>query len=217
MTHSRDVNQPAIEAFNLTKIYMAGNTEVVAMNDVSLCVERGEVVALLGPSGAGKSTLLTAIGLINPPTRGRINIGGVPVLEAVRPMVDLREFRRKHLGFIFQKANLIPFLTAVENIQVALEINDTPPRAARRQILNIEEPPRLSVRVTDAPQLFLRGGRGIQYDIQQSSDLRSWASVSSISVTNLNGFALIPLPELPESKPHFFRAQGLVRTNVRAH
>jgi putative ABC transport system ATP-binding protein len=104
---------------------------------VSLAVARGEVVALLGPSGAGKSTLLTAIGLINPPTSGRIVIGGQPVLEADRALVDLRAFRRQHLGFIFQKANLIPFLNAVENVQVAMEINDMPPRAARRRALEL--------------------------------------------------------------------------------
>lgn len=128
---------PAIEAFNLTKIYGSGNTEVIAMNDVSLRVERGEVVALLGPSGAGKSTLLTAVGLINSPTRGRIVIGGVPVLDADRPLVDLRSFRRQHLGFVFQKANLIPFLTAIENVQVALEINDLGPRAARQRAFEL--------------------------------------------------------------------------------
>ena len=128
---------PAIEAFNLTKIYGSGNTEVVAMNDVSLRVARGEVVALLGPSGAGKSTLLTAVGLINPPTAGRIVIGGVPVLEANHALVDLRAFRRKHLGFIFQKANLIPFLKAVENVQIAMEINDVAPRAARLRAMEL--------------------------------------------------------------------------------
>ena len=68
-----DSSTPAIVAENLTKVYGSGNTEVVAMNDVSLRVARGEVIALLGPSGAGKSTLLTAIGLINPPTAGRIS------------------------------------------------------------------------------------------------------------------------------------------------
>jgi putative ABC transport system ATP-binding protein len=128
---------PAIEAFNLTKIYGSGNTEVVAMDDVSLRVARGEVVALLGPSGAGKSTLLTAVGLINPPTAGRIVIGGVPVLEADHALVDLCAFRRKHLGFIFQKANLIPFLNAVENVQIAMEVNDVAPRAARQRALEL--------------------------------------------------------------------------------
>jgi putative ABC transport system ATP-binding protein len=132
-----DSSTPAIEAFNLTKVYGSGNTEVVAMNDVSLRVARGEVVALLGPSGAGKSTLLTAVGLINPPTAGRIVIGGVSVLEADRALVDLRAFRRKHLGFIFQKANLIPFLKAVENVQIAMEVNDVAPRAARQRAMEL--------------------------------------------------------------------------------
>ena len=137
MTNPAPNTIPAIEAFNLTKVYGSGNTEVVAMKDVSLSVARGEVVALLGPSGAGKSTLLTAIGLINPPTAGRIVIGGQPVMEADRALVDLRAFRRQHLGFIFQKANLIPFLNAAENVQVAMEINDMPPRAARQRALEL--------------------------------------------------------------------------------
>ena len=128
---------PAIVAENLTKVYGSGNTEVVAMKDVSLRVERGEVIALLGPSGAGKSTLLTAIGLINPPTSGRIHIGGELVMDADRAKVDLREFRRRHLGYVFQKANLIPFLSAVENVQVALEINDTPASAAHKRAMEL--------------------------------------------------------------------------------
>jgi putative ABC transport system ATP-binding protein len=128
---------PAIEAVALTKIYGRGNTEVAALRGVDLSVARGEVVALLGPSGAGKSTLLTAIGLINPPTSGRIIIGGVPVLDGPSALVDLRAFRREHLGFVFQKANLIPFLTALQNVQVALEINDVPSAAARRRALEL--------------------------------------------------------------------------------
>ena len=66
---------PAIEARGLTTIYGSGNTEVLAMRDVTLTVNRGGVVALLGPSGSGKSTVLTAIGLINPPTAGQAAIG----------------------------------------------------------------------------------------------------------------------------------------------
>jgi putative ABC transport system ATP-binding protein len=124
-------------ADKLTKIYGSGNTEVMAMQDVTLHVARGEVVALLGPSGAGKSTLLTAIGLINPPTSGRIYIGGDLVMEADEPRVDLRKFRRRHLGFVFQKANLIPFLNARENVQVALEINDVSRRAARKRAMEL--------------------------------------------------------------------------------
>ncbi len=127
----------AIEVVNLTKVYGSGNTEVVALKDVSLRVGRAEVMALLGPSGAGKSTLLTAIGLINPPSAGSIYIDGKLVMEADRPWVDLRAFRRRHIGFVFQKANLIPFLNALQNVQVVMEINDIPPREARRRAMDL--------------------------------------------------------------------------------
>lgn len=130
---------PGVEATGLTKIYGHGNTEVVAVKDVTLRVARGEIVALLGPSGAGKSTLLTAMALINPPTSGQIHIGGQLVMDGARALVDLRAFRRQHLGFVFQKANLIPFLNARENVQVALEVNDVPPRAARERAMELLE------------------------------------------------------------------------------
>jgi len=137
VTNAAIATSPALEAIDLTKVYGSGNTEVVAMKDVSLSVARGEVVALLGPSGAGKSTLLTALGLINPPTSGRIFIAGTPVMDADRALVDLRAFRRQHLGFVFQKANLIPFLNAAENVQVALEVNDVPRRTARERAVEL--------------------------------------------------------------------------------
>jgi putative ABC transport system ATP-binding protein len=130
---------PGVEATRLTKVYGHGNTEVVAVKDVTLRVARGEIVALLGPSGAGKSTLLTAMALINPPTSGQIHIGGQLVMDGARALVDLRAFRRQHLGFVFQKANLIPFLNARENVQVALEVNDVPPRAARERAMELLE------------------------------------------------------------------------------
>jgi putative ABC transport system ATP-binding protein len=152
------LDPPAIEAFNLTKVYGSGNTEVVAMKDVSLSVARGEVIALLGPSGAGKSTLLAAIGLINPPTAGRIVIGGQPVMEADRALVDLRAFRRQHLGFIFQKANLIPFLNALENVQVAMEINDVTPRLAHQRALELLEYLGVADRAKNLPDA-LSGGQ----------------------------------------------------------
>ncbi len=149
---------PAIEVSGLTKVYGSGNTEVVAMREVDLRVARGEVVALLGPSGAGKSTLLTAMGLINPPTSGRIIIGGVAVQEGPQPLVELRAFRRHHLGFVFQKANLIPFLSAVQNVQVALEINDVPPRKARQRALELLDYLGVADRAGNLPEA-LSGGQ----------------------------------------------------------
>lgn len=129
----------AIETRGLTKVYGSGNTEVVALRDAAVTVRRGEVVALLGPSGSGKSTFLTAVGLINPPTSGQILIGGVLVMDGPLPLVNLRSFRRKHIGFVFQKSNLIPFLSAIENVQVALELNGTGSSGARRRALQLLE------------------------------------------------------------------------------
>jgi len=152
-------NHPAaVEAIGLTKIYGSGNTEVVAMKDVSVSLARGEVVALLGPSGAGKSTFLTAIGLINPPTSGRIAIGGEPVMDGDRALVDVRTYRRQHLGFVFQKANLIPFLNAMENVAVAMEINDVTPRAARKRAMELMDYLGVADRAKNLPDA-LSGGQ----------------------------------------------------------
>lgn len=127
----------AVEAVGLTKVYGSGNTEVQALRGVDLSLSRGEVIALLGPSGAGKSTLLGIVGLVIPPTAGRITMAGKPVVEDGRFVVDVRSFRRQHMGFVFQKANLIPFLSAAENVQIALEINDQPPRVAKQRAMDL--------------------------------------------------------------------------------
>jgi putative ABC transport system ATP-binding protein len=123
----------AIATCALKKVYGEGNTEVVAMQDASVSVSKGEVVALLGPSGAGKSTFLTAVGLINPPTSGQIWIGGKLVMDGPEAMTDVRAFRRRHIGYVFQKSNLIDFLNAKENVQIAMELNGLSHRAAGRR------------------------------------------------------------------------------------
>jgi len=127
----------AIETRLLTKVYGSGHTEVVAMREASLTVGRAQCVALIGPSGAGKSTFLTAVGLINPPTSGRIAIGGQLVMDGPRALTNPTAFRRRHIGYISQKTNLIRFLTARENVQVALELNGESPRAGRRRALEL--------------------------------------------------------------------------------
>ena len=129
----------AIEARSVTKVYGSGDTEVVALQDASLRVRRGEVVALLGPSGAGKSTLLTALGLINPPTSGQIFIGGKCVLDGPKALANLRTYRRRRIGYVFQASNLIPFLTARENVQLAMEIDGWSRRVAGRRAMDLLE------------------------------------------------------------------------------
>jgi len=157
MNAAPDTNAPAVEVEHLRKVYGSGNTEVVAIRDASLQVNRGEIVGMLGPSGSGKSTLLTAMALINPPTSGRITIGGTPVLDGPRALVDLRAFRRRHLGFVFQKANLIPFLTAMENVRIALEINDAAPSSAKRRARELLDELGVGARANNFPDA-LSGG-----------------------------------------------------------
>jgi len=124
------MNATVIRAEALRKVYGKGDTELVALRDVSIAAERGEVAALLGPSGSGKSTLLTALGFLNLPERGRIWIDERLVVADGRALTDLAAVRRTSVGFVFQKANLIPFLTARENVLLALQLNDQVGRAA---------------------------------------------------------------------------------------
>ena len=148
----------AVEARNLTKVYGQGNTEVVAMRDVTFTVRRGEVAALLGPSGAGKSTLLTTVGLINPPTSGQVAINGDLVMDGAQSKTNLTRFRRNHIGFVFQKSNLIPFLTALENVKVALEINGWASKPAKKKSLELLDYLGLADRAGNYPSM-LSGGQ----------------------------------------------------------
>ena len=107
---------------NLTKVYGTGKTAVSALRGANLVARAGELVAILGPSGSGKTTLLTSIAGIVEPTTGRVAIGGITTYDDGWKVRDRARFRREHLGFIFQAHNLIPFLTARENVLVALEI-----------------------------------------------------------------------------------------------
>jgi putative ABC transport system ATP-binding protein len=147
----------AIQTKNLTKIYGSGNTEVVAMRNASMDVERGEVIALLGPSGSGKSTFLTAVGLINPPTTGQVFIGGQLVLDGPSAKTNLRTFRRKHVGFVFQKSNLIPFLSAAENVKIILEL-DGQKSVARKRTMELLDYLGVADRADNLPSM-LSGGQ----------------------------------------------------------
>ncbi|HEV8663149.1 MAG TPA: ABC transporter ATP-binding protein [Candidatus Methylomirabilis sp.] len=130
---------PAIVADGLTKVFGRRETEVIALRDASIAVEPGELVALMGPSGSGKTTLLRAISLIDPPTRGHITIAGNPVYDDQRVLTDDRRLRRERMGIIFQAYNLIPFLTAVENVALVLSLNGVPAREAVRRARELLE------------------------------------------------------------------------------
>jgi putative ABC transport system ATP-binding protein len=150
-------NNVVLQAVGLTKTYGSGHTEVVAVRDVTIDVRRGEIVALLGPSGAGKSTLLTLLGLIRPPNMGKIIVDGTLVFDNHQAKVNVRTFRRRKFGFVFQKANLIPFLNAAENIRLAMEIDDQPSKISRKRAMELLEYLGVAERAQNLPSM-LSGG-----------------------------------------------------------
>ena len=124
---------PMISGEGVTKVFGRDETEVVALRDASIAVAAGELVALMGPSGSGKTTLLRALSLIDPPTRGRVVVDGRVVADGGRVLVDDRRLRRERMGVIFQSYNLIPFLTAIENVALVLTLNGVSLRDATRR------------------------------------------------------------------------------------
>jgi len=113
---------PVLEIQGLNKVFGSGHLEVQALKDVSLTISSGELVGLMGPSGSGKTTMLLCISLILEPTAGTILLDGGAIYQNGRTGVDVRLLRREKIGFIFQAHNLIPFLTAKENVLFPLQL-----------------------------------------------------------------------------------------------
>lgn len=113
---------PVLEMQNLSKVFGSGHLEVHALRDVSLSIASGELIGLMGPSGSGKTTMLLCISLILEPTGGTIILDGNAVYRNGWTGADLRAMRREKIGFIFQSHNLIPFLSAKENVLFSLQL-----------------------------------------------------------------------------------------------
>jgi putative ABC transport system ATP-binding protein len=130
----------ALRLEGVRKVYRSGDADIVAVDHASLTVGSGEIVALLGPSGSGKTTLLSIAGGLLSATEGTVVVGGKDITQFGAR--ELTEFRRSSVGFVFQSVNLVPFLTAEENLVVVDEIagrRGTGPKAARaraRQLLD---------------------------------------------------------------------------------
>ncbi len=119
-----DEKEPVLYAKALSKTYDMGEVQVHALDGVDLCVQAGELVVLLGPSGSGKSTLLNILGGLDRPSTGVARFAGHNLSEASD--AQLTEYRREHVGFVFQFYNLIPSLTVLENVQLVTDIVKNP-------------------------------------------------------------------------------------------
>jgi putative ABC transport system ATP-binding protein len=123
----------ALQLRGVSKVYGSGPSEVHALSEVDLAVERGELVAVMGPSGSGKSTLLTIAGSLEQPSSGQVLVDGVDLAGVSRS--DRALMRRRSIGYVFQDFNLLPGLTALENVTLPLELDGVRARAARAPAL----------------------------------------------------------------------------------
>ena len=119
----------ALELRQVSKIYGSGANQVHALRDIDLSVERGELVAVMGPSGSGKSTLLTIAGSLEDATSGQVLVDGFDLASVSRS--DRAKLRRRSIGYVFQDFNLLPGLTAIENVTLPLELDGVRSKAAK--------------------------------------------------------------------------------------
>ncbi|MBZ9596980.1 MULTISPECIES: ABC transporter ATP-binding protein [Streptomyces] len=129
MSDQHQTRQPVLQLERLVRTHGSGATEVHALRGIDLAVHPGELVAVMGPSGSGKSTLLTLAGGLDTPSSGRVLVEGTDITTASRK--QLASLRRRSIGYVFQDYNLIPALTAAENVALPLELDGTSARKAR--------------------------------------------------------------------------------------
>ncbi|MDD3580408.1 MAG: ABC transporter ATP-binding protein [Desulfobacca sp.] len=146
-----------LEITGLTKVFGSGHLEVRALDDVSLAIQAGELAALMGPSGSGKTTLLLCISLILEPTAGTVVFDGETIYQDGWTGLDVRRRRREKIGFVFQAANLIPFLTARENVLFPLNLVGLDREAAEHRVRELLEYMEITERSHYLPAL-LSGG-----------------------------------------------------------
>ncbi len=150
------MTQPIVKIQQLSRIFRHGDSEVVALDRVSLEIAAGEFLALMGPSGSGKSTLLHAIAAIDRPTSGTCVVQGTDVTELSE--TALADWRNRHVGFVFQTFNLVPVLTAFENVELPLLLTGLTAVERRAHVTAALEMVGLADRVTHLPRQ-LSGGQ----------------------------------------------------------
>jgi putative ABC transport system ATP-binding protein len=147
----------ALELREISKVYGNGAAEVHALCGVSLTVEPGALVAIMGPSGSGKSTMLTIAGSLEDPTSGEVFVGGQALSGMSRN--ERARLRRRSIGFVFQNFNLLPGLTAAENVSLPLELDGLAARTARKAGLRALEELGLADRAARFPDELSGGER----------------------------------------------------------
>jgi len=148
---------PIVETYDLWKVYPMNGTGFEALRGVNLTVRAGELVALVGPSGSGKSTLLHLLGAMDTPTRGEVRLNG----RSLAQMNDAERtrLRCREIGFVFQAFNLLPMLSALENVEIALRLAGVPGQKRRARAAQLLESMGLDGRMRHLPRQLSGGER----------------------------------------------------------
>src|SRR5712691_11527998 len=150
------MTQPIILMEGIRKVYDTGKIKVEALTEIDLSVTPGEFVAIVGPSGSGKSTLMNLIGCLDTPTDGRYRLAGEDVAKLDRD--ELADVRNRRVGLVFQGFNLLPQITAFENVEMPLLFGGVPVRERRERVAEVLERVGLSDRMEHKPT-ELSGGQ----------------------------------------------------------
>ena len=191
----------------IVKVYGRGPTAVHAVRGVSLAVEEGEIVAIVGPSGSGKTTLLSIAGCLLRPTSGRVLILGQDT--AALGQARLADFRLRHIGFCFQTFNLLPALSARENVEIALNLAGTAGRAAHGRAGQLLELLELSHRAHQCPP-DLSGGEQQRLAVARALANRPDIILADEPTANLDSAAGHRVMELMRSAVGAGEAKSLV-------
>ena len=148
--------ETVIDAHDISKVYNEKNIPVYAVNGVHLHIERGEFIALVGPSGSGKTTLLNIIGGLDHPTRGHVIVNGTDITKLSNN--QLINFRLNNIGFVFQSYNLIPVLTAKENVEFIMLLQNSPKNEREKRVMDLLREVGLEDKISSRPSQ-LSGGQ----------------------------------------------------------
>jgi putative ABC transport system ATP-binding protein len=149
------MSEIVLKAEHVSRAFTMGKREIQALSDLNFQVNKGEFVAIMGPSGSGKTTLLNALGCLDKPSNGKVILDGVDVSRL--PEKELYKIRRDKIGFIFQTFNLLPYLNAVENVELPMENTKRPKTEKRKKARELLELVGLAGREEHRPQKLSAG------------------------------------------------------------